>query len=324
MKKSFIFASVFVGILMVSLVSAGWWSDLFNSPPSVTGNVINTRGIDLDLNKLSEGVQLSKGWNYWFIWKDSEMPVAQIVSNLDASSYRYVYEYNPQTRKTAYWYGDSNSKNQFDKFVNGNNYAIYMLSSAEWKYSGDTPGSGDGNNNFEEIFVNKINPLSNNYISFNTDALVQYSANGQNKNTYGFDTNGGRITANGDLTLEPSRYIVTKSKALVHYSSDGNIKHTVELQSDGTRFTTPFDLIFDPSRYVVAKTDAIVQYSRDGQNKNTYGFDTNGGRITANGDLTLEPSKNVVIKSLVLVSPNGNQWKLKVSDSGQLSTERVY
>ena len=137
MKKSFIFASVFVGILMVSLVSAGWWSDLFNSPPSVTGNVINTRGIDLDLNKLSEGVQLSKGWNYWFIWKDSEMPVAQLVSGLDANSYRYVYEYNPQTRKTAYWYGDSNSKNQFDKFVSGNWYAIYMLSSANWQYSSE-------------------------------------------------------------------------------------------------------------------------------------------------------------------------------------------
>jgi hypothetical protein len=176
---------------------------------------------------------------------------------------------------------------------------------------------------FKEIWVDKINPYSQNYISFNTDALVQYSANGQNKNTYGFDTNGGRITANNDLTLEPSRYIVTKSKALVHYSSDGNIKHTVELQSDGTRFTTPFDLIFDPSRYVVAKTDAIVQYSKDGQNKNTYGFDAKGGRITANGDLTLDPSRNVVVKSLVLVSPDGTQWKLKVSNSGQLSTERV-
>ena len=135
MKKSFIFVSVFVGILMISLVSAGWLSDLFNRPPSVTGNVIDASGMDLDLNNLSEGVQLSKGWNYWFFWKDSEMPVAQIVSNLDASSYRYVYEYNPKTRKRAYWFGDSNSKNQFDKFVEENMYAIYMLSSENWQYS---------------------------------------------------------------------------------------------------------------------------------------------------------------------------------------------
>ncbi len=75
--------------------------------------------------------------------------------------------------------------------------------------------------------------------------------------------------------------------------------------------------------YVSFKTDAIVQYSKDGQNKNTYGYDANGGRITANGDLTLDPSRNVVVKSLVLVSPNGSKWKIKVSDSGQLSTEKI-
>lgn len=143
MKKSFIFAGVFVGILIISFVSAGLWSDLFNRPPRVTGDVINIRGMDLDLNKLSEGIQLSKGWNYWFIWKDSEMPVSQILSNLDANSYRYAYQSNPQTRKTAFWYGNTNSLNKFDKFVNGNWYAIYMLSSAEWKYSGD-PIRSDG------------------------------------------------------------------------------------------------------------------------------------------------------------------------------------
>ena len=113
MKKSFIFVSVFVGILMISLVSAGWWGDLFNRPPSVTGNVIERQGINLDLNELSNGIQLSKGWNYWFIWNDNEISVAQIVSNLENNSYKYMYEYNPQTRKRSYWYGDSDSRNKF-------------------------------------------------------------------------------------------------------------------------------------------------------------------------------------------------------------------
>ncbi len=154
---------------------------------------------------------------------------------------------------------------------------------------------------FEELWVDKVYPLSQNYISFTTDALVQYSADGNKKNTYGYDENGGRITASGDLTLDPSKYVITKSKALVHYSSDGNNKHTVEFQSDGTRFTTNNDLIFDPARYVVAKTDAIVQYSGDGNNKNTYGFDDQGGRITANGNLNLDPSQYVVVNSDAIV-----------------------
>lgn len=144
MKKNFIIASIFVGILMVSLASAGWWGDLFNHPPSVTGDVVNYRGMDLNLNKLSEGVQLSKGWNYWFIWKDSKMSVTQLVSGLDANSYKYLYEYNPQTRKRGYWYGQNNSKNQFDTFMNGTWYAIYMLKPTKWQYAKATCTDSDG------------------------------------------------------------------------------------------------------------------------------------------------------------------------------------
>tara|TARA_Y100000034_G_scaffold61071_1_gene74175 strand:- start:785 stop:1705 length:921 start_codon:yes stop_codon:yes gene_type:complete len=199
MKKSFIFASVFVGILMVSLVSAGWWSDLFNRPPSITGNVIDTRGMDLDLRKLSEGVQLSKHWNYWFIWKDSEMPVSQLVSGLDTNSYRYVYEYNPQTRKRGYWYGDSNSRNQFDKFVNGNYYAIYMLSSANWQYSSCKDSDG-GKNYYQKGTVEGVGSGSyDDYCQYN-NVLIERYCNSENPNQFTEEYNcasEGKVCQNG-------------------------------------------------------------------------------------------------------------------------------
>ena len=103
---------------------------------------------------------------------------------------------------------------------------------------------------FNNLFVNTIYPYTQDYVAFKTDAIVQYSKDGSKKNTYGYDSNGGRITANGDLTLEPSKYVVAKTDAIVMYSKEGR-KSTYGYNANGSRITADGDITLDPTRNVI-------------------------------------------------------------------------
>jgi len=139
-KKLIVMGSlVLMSVMVISLVSANWFTDIFNrGPPSIDSKGVSYSPAEFTLKDLAEGVQLKSGWNYWYIWADKDVSVKDIVSGLDSKSYYYLYEYNPRNRTYLYWYNKAfypNGKDGFDKFTKGNQYAIYMRVPAMWKYS---------------------------------------------------------------------------------------------------------------------------------------------------------------------------------------------
>jgi hypothetical protein len=133
MKKKLILSAFLVGIFAVSLVSAGWFGDFFGRVTS-TGNVVNRAGIPIDEDTLLNGIGLSRGSNYYFIWEGGETPMSEVVRSLDGSI-RYIREMPSYRngRRSQYWYGEGNSRNSIESFRKREKYLIYMNKDAVWK-----------------------------------------------------------------------------------------------------------------------------------------------------------------------------------------------
>ena len=135
MNKKIIASVLVVGFLMISFVSANWFTNLFNGSPDPEdeGEVLFSPE-SFGLKDLSDGVQLEKGWNYWYTWSDETLSIKDAVANLE--NLKYVYAYDSDWNYLGYWYpGKDNSK--YNEFESGSNYALYMNNAEEWKYVKD-------------------------------------------------------------------------------------------------------------------------------------------------------------------------------------------
>jgi hypothetical protein len=125
-----------LGILAVSLVSAGWVDFWRNAPGPNSGSSAQLSPSDFGLADLQEGVDLKIGWNYWYYWNDKEIPIKDVVSSL-SGSLKYILIYDSNWKYVGYWYNPdySSSSNAIDVFKPGYKYALRMGDAGEWRYS---------------------------------------------------------------------------------------------------------------------------------------------------------------------------------------------
>jgi len=114
------------------LVSAGWFSDLFQGvpKPSDEGDVLFSPS-NFGLDDLADGVQLKRGWNYWYTWSDEDLSIKDATADLEGL--RYILTYDSNWKHQGYWYPNKD-ENRYDEFKSGYRYALYMNQKNEWKY----------------------------------------------------------------------------------------------------------------------------------------------------------------------------------------------
>ena len=148
MNNKKILSLMILGVLAVSLVSAGWFSDLFQGvpKPSDEGDVLFSPS-NFGLDDLADGVQLKRGWNYWYTWSDEDLSIKDATADLEGL--RYILTYDSNWKHQGYWYPNKD-KNRYDEFKSGYRYALYMNKKREWKYIPVTCEDSDGGLNYEE------------------------------------------------------------------------------------------------------------------------------------------------------------------------------
>ena len=122
MNNKKILSLMILGVLAVSLVSAGWFSDLFQGvpKPSDEGDVLFSPS-NFGLDDLADGVQLKRGWNYWYTWSDEDLSIKDATADLEGL--RYILTYDSNWKHQGYWYPNKD-ENRYDEFKSGYRYAL--------------------------------------------------------------------------------------------------------------------------------------------------------------------------------------------------------
>ncbi len=127
-EKRILFWVVIITLILVVLGVLMYFSGYVPEPPTISGNAITGNSVNVGYKQISlfdlrEGINLSRGWNYYYVWNDEDYDLFPTLKQYN-HTIRYIWEWNPSSHRGKYIYNYRKLNNQ-SILYKGNYYAFY-------------------------------------------------------------------------------------------------------------------------------------------------------------------------------------------------------